>query len=75
MFFSPFTDGRYEDMAANPQAAVLREITAGLIVAMVAIPLPMGFAIASGLNPVHGVVGGAFAGFVGALFGGSKFQV
>jgi MFS superfamily sulfate permease-like transporter len=54
---------------------VLRDFTAGLIVAMVAIPLAMGFAIASGLNPVHGIVGGAIAGFAGALFGGSKYQV
>ena len=75
LFFNPFFDGRYEDMRGQWKSAVLRDVTAGLIVAMVAIPLAMGFAIASGLNPVHGIVGGAFAGFIGALFGGSKFQV
>ncbi len=75
MFFTPFHDGRYEDMRSGWKRAVLRDFTAGLIVAMVAIPLAMGFAIASGLNPIHGIVGGAFAGFVGALFGGSKYQV
>ncbi len=74
-FFTPFRDGRYEDMRSGWKQAVLRDFTAGLIVAMVAIPLAMGFAIASGLNPIHGIVGGAFAGFVGALFGGSKYQV
>src|SRR6188508_2496575 len=61
-FLNPF-DGRYEDL------------TAGLIVAMVAIPLAMGFAMASGLRPEQGIVGGAVAGLIGALFGGSKYQV
>jgi len=75
LFLSPFHDGRYEDMRGNWKGAVFRDFTAGLIVAMVAIPLAMGFAIASGLNPVHGIVGGAFAGFIGSLFGGSKYQV
>lgn len=73
--FTPFHDGRYEDMRPGWKRTVFRDFTAGLIVAMVAIPLAMGFAIASGLNPIHGIVGGAFAGFIGALFGGSKYQV
>jgi MFS superfamily sulfate permease-like transporter len=42
---------------------------------MVAIPLAMGFAMASGLRPEQGIVGGAVAGLLGALFGGSKYQV
>jgi SulP family sulfate permease len=75
LFLNPFFDGRYEDMRGQWKSTVVRDFTAGLMVAMVAIPLAMGFAIASGLNPVHGIVGGAFAGFIGALFGGSKFQV
>ncbi len=75
LFFNP-RDGRFEDLRPDTwRGVVLRDLTAGLIVAMVAIPLAMGFAIASGLNPVHGIVGGAFAGFIGALFGGSKYQV
>lgn len=75
LFLTPFHDGRYEDMRQGWKGVVLRDFVAGLIVAMVAIPLAMGFAIASGLNPVHGIVGGAFAGLLGSLFGGSKFQV
>jgi MFS superfamily sulfate permease-like transporter len=35
----------------------------------------MGFAMASGLPPEMGIVGGAVAGLIGALFGGSKYQV
>ncbi len=74
-FLNPFGDGRYEDFRTGWKSVVFRDFTAGLIVAMVAIPLAMGFAIASGLNPVHGIVGGALAGLLGALFGGSKYQV
>lgn len=71
----PF-DGRYEDLTrGNWQLNLFRDFMAGLIVAMVAIPLAMGFAMASGLRPEQGIVGGAIAGAVGALFGGSKYQV
>src|SRR5262249_49609465 len=74
-YLTPF-DGRYEDLTrGNVKLNVLRDFMAGLIVAMVAIPLAMGFAMASGLRPEQGIVGGAVAGLVGALFGGSKYQV
>src|SRR5262245_27804597 len=74
-FLSPL-DGRYEDLKkGNIKLNILRDLTAGLIVAMVAIPLAMGFAMASGLRPEQGIVGGAIAGLLGALFGGSKYQV
>lgn len=74
-YFTPI-DGRFEDLTrGNPALNVLRDFAAGLIVAMVAIPLAMGFAMASGLPPEMGIVGGAVAGLVGAMFGGSKFQV
>jgi SulP family sulfate permease len=69
-------DGRYEDLRkGRPGLNILRDFTAGLIVAMVAIPLAMGFAMASGLRPEQGIVGGAIAGLIGALWGGSKYQV
>lgn len=75
LFLNPI-DGRYEDLQKGSwYKNVFRDFTAGLIVAMVAIPLAMGFAMASGLKPEHGIVGGAIAGLIGALFGGSKYQV
>lgn len=75
-FFMTPLDGRYEDLAkGNWKLNVFRDFMAGLIVAMVAIPLAMGFAMASGLRPEQGIVGGAVAGAIGALFGGSKYQV
>lgn len=75
LYLNPF-DGRFEDLRkGNLWLNVFRDFTAGLVVAMVAIPLAMGFAMASGLRPEQGIVGGAIAGAVGALFGGSKYQV
>jgi sulfate permease, SulP family len=69
-------DGRYEDLFNGDwRLKVFRDFTAGLVVAMIAIPLAMGFAMASGLRPEQGIVGGAIAGLIGALFGGSKYQV
>ncbi len=74
-FLNPFCDGRYEDMNRGWKKVVPRDFIAGSIVAMLAIPMNMGFAIASGLHPVHGLIAGAFACLLGALFGGSKYQV
>jgi SulP family sulfate permease len=72
LFLNPY-DGRFEDLTS--WSMLFRDFAAGSIVAMIAIPLSMGFAIASNLHPVHGIVSGALAGFVGATFGGSKYQV
>lgn len=75
-FYLNPNDGRYEDLAKGSLTKnVIKDLTAGLVVAMVAIPLAMGFAMASGLRPEQGIVGGAVAGLLGALFGGSKYQV
>lgn len=75
LLLNPF-DARYEDMnRSNWFRVVIRDTSAGLIVAMMAIPLAMGFAMASGLRPEHGILAGAIAGLVGALFGGSKYNV
>src|SRR6187401_3464646 len=75
-FFLNPVDGRYEDLKRGDwKKNVARDFMAGLVVAMVAIPLAMGFAMASGLRPEQGIVGGAVAGMVGALWGGSKYQV
>jgi len=69
LFLNPF-DARYEDITRESwRWVVWRDVSAGLIVAMMAIPMAMGFAIAAGLRPEHGIVAGAVAGIVGGLFG------
>lgn len=52
-----------------------RDLIAGLIVGVVAIPLAMSFAIASGVKPQYGIYTTIVAGFLISLFGGSKFQI
>ena len=53
----------------------MNNILAGLIVAVVALPLCIAFAIASGASPMAGVVSGVVGGAIAAAFGSSRFQV
>ena len=53
----------------------LRDLTAGLIVGVVAIPLSLAFAIASGLAPSAGLATVVVAGFLVSALGGSKVQI
>lgn len=52
-----------------------RNVVAGIIVGVVAIPLAMAFAIASGASPVQGLYTALVAGMVVSLFGGSRVQI
>ena len=52
-----------------------RNIVAGVIVGVVALPLAMAFAIASGVKPEQGIYTAIVAGIVVALFGGSRIQI
>ncbi|AEI43996.1 SulP family sulfate permease [Paenibacillus mucilaginosus KNP414] len=52
-----------------------RDLAAGLIVGIVAIPLGMAFAIASGVRPEYGIYTVILAGLLVSLLGGSKFQI
>lgn len=50
-------------------------IISGLTVAVVALPLALGFGITSGAGAQSGLATAIVAGFLAALFGGSNFQV
>lgn len=50
-------------------------IIAGLIVAVVALPLAMAFAIASGVKPEQGLYTAIIAAFIVGVFGGSRVQI
>ncbi|MBH5144373.1 SulP family inorganic anion transporter [Rhodococcus erythropolis] len=51
------------------------DLLAGLIVALVALPLALGFGISTGLGAAAGLTTAVVAGAVAAVFGGSRFQV
>src|ERR1700730_8028308 len=51
------------------------DVVAGLTVAIVALPLSMAIAIASGVTPDRGLYAAIVGGFVVSALGGSRFQI
>jgi len=64
--------GRYEGYSADH---FKKDLLSGIIVGIVAIPLAMSFAIASGVKPEYGIYTACIAGILISLFGGSKYQI
>jgi sulfate permease, SulP family len=56
-------------------ALLLSDLLAGLTVAMVAIPLSLAIAIASGADPATGLITAIVGGFLISLLGGSRVQI
>jgi SulP family sulfate permease len=52
-----------------------KDTLAGVTVAIVALPLAIGFGITSGLSATAGIATAIVAGFIAAFLGGSRFQV
>ncbi|MEL7550151.1 SulP family inorganic anion transporter [Pseudomonas protegens] len=52
-----------------------RNLVSGVIVAVVALPLAMAFAIASGVKPEQGIYTAIVGGLLVSLFGGSRVQI
>ncbi|MBY6033882.1 C4-dicarboxylic acid transporter DauA [Marinobacter daepoensis] len=53
----------------------LKDLMAGVTVGIIAIPLAMALAIASGVAPQYGLYTAIIAGFLIALFGGSRYSI
>jgi SulP family sulfate permease len=53
----------------------LRDLAAGVIVGIVALPLAIAFAIASGVTPDRGLATAVVAGFLVSALGGSRVQI
>ncbi|WPZ15804.1 SulP family inorganic anion transporter [Nitratireductor rhodophyticola] len=56
-------------------AALKADIVAGLTVAIIALPLSMAIAIASGVGPERGLYTAIVGGFLVSALGGSRFQI
>ncbi len=54
---------------------LVNDLIAGVIVAIIALPLSIALALASGVEPAQGVYTAIFAGFLVALLGGSRVQI
>ncbi|CAN5646509.1 sulfate permease [soil metagenome] len=53
----------------------IKDLTAGVIVGIVALPLAIAFGIASGVSPEKGIFTAVAAGFIISAFGGSRVQI
>jgi len=53
----------------------LADLTSGVIVGIVALPLAIAFAIASGVKPEQGLYTAVIAGFIVSALGGSRVQI
>lgn len=62
-------------MASYSPSIFLADLIAGFSVAMVALPLSLAIAIASGADPAQGLVTAIVGGFLISLFGGSRVQI
>ncbi len=54
---------------------LISDVTAGIIVAIIALPLSIALALASGVEPACGIYTAIAAGFLVALLGGSRVQI
>ncbi|MGG1674410.1 SulP family inorganic anion transporter [Neobacillus sp. NRS-1170] len=67
-----FSENRFHQYSLK---SVPKDLLSGLIVGVIAIPLGMAFAIASGVKPEYGIYTTIVAGILISLLGGSKYQI
>lgn len=71
----PFKPRIVESVQGYNFQRFLKDLGAGITVGVVALPLAMAFAIASGLEPQTGLFTAIVAGFIISAFGGSSVQI
>lgn len=62
-------------MRGYNRASFLADLAAGVTVGVIALPLAIGFGIASGVSPTQGIWTAIIAGFLISALGGSKVQI
>ena len=65
----------FETLKGYDKKTFVSDVVAGIIVAIIALPLSIALALASGVGPEQGIYTAIIAGFVIALFGGSHVQI
>jgi len=61
--------------AGISRETLLKDVMSGVIVGIVALPLAIAFAIASGVSPEKGLITAIVAGIIISVFGGSRVQI
>ncbi len=74
-FTTRFRPKLFELSKGYSKERFFKDLGAGLTVSVVALPLAMAFAIASGLKPEAGLFTAIIAGFLISLFSGSRVQI
>lgn len=74
-WLAAWTPKSFEALRTYRVASLLPDLVAGVTVGLVALPLAMAFAIASGLTPQAGLYCAVVAGFLISALGGSQFQI
>lgn len=64
-----------ETLPGYGRSQLLSDLTAGITVGVVAVPLAMAFAIASGMSPQAGLITAVIAGFLISALGGSRVAI
>ena len=72
---SVFVPKLFTTLKGYTREQALADITAGVIVGIVALPLAIAFAIASGVSPSRGLWTAIIAGFLISALGGSRVQI
>lgn len=67
-FFSVLKEGLSSKQFTN-------DLLAGVVVGIVALPLAIAFAVASGVSPEKGLITAVVAGFIISMLGGSRVQI
>ena len=65
----------FSTMKKYSKQQLVKDITAGIIVAIIALPLSIALALASGATPEQGLYTAIAAGFVISFLGGSRVQI
>lgn len=65
----------FETIKTYNKETFISDLLAGIVVAIIALPLSIALAIASGVGPNEGLYTAIVAGFIIAFFGGSKVQI
>ncbi|MBC7958517.1 MAG: sulfate permease, partial [Vallitaleaceae bacterium] len=70
-----FVPKLFQCLKTYTRAKLVRDVTAGIIVAIIALPLSIALAIASGVSPEKGLITAIIGGFVASFLGGSRVQI
>jgi len=70
-----FVPKLFDVMKGYSKKQFVNDVIAGIIVAIIALPLSIALALASGVGPEQGIYTAIFAGFVISFLGGSRVQI